>query len=130
MHTLIADDDPITRRVLSKMLSRFGSVDEVTDGAAVLAAVETALSWGSPPDLICLDARMPDMPGLLALGEIRALEERMCARSTRRSKVLMITSVRDGAAVIEAFREQADGYLNKPITLAQLNEKIQTLGLV
>jgi CheY-like chemotaxis protein len=129
MHIIIADDDPITRQILSKMLARFGSVDEATDGAEALAALETALSWGAPPDLICLDARMRCGGGVPALHLLRILEESMCLRGAKRAKVLMLVSSREGAGAIEAFRE-ADGYLNRPVTAAQLNEQMQKLGLL
>lgn len=129
MHSLIADDDPITRQVLSKMLARFGSVDEVADGIEVLAALETALSWGAPPDLICLDARLPGVQGIAALHGIRILEESMSLRGSKRAKVLMVASARDGAAVVEAYREQVDGYLSKPVSVSQLSEQLHKLGL-
>lgn len=130
MHTIIADDDPITRRILAKLLARFGTVDEAPDGSSVLSAVETALSWASPPDLICLDVRMPGLPGLEALREIRRLEDAMSLPGAARARILMITSVREGATVIEAFRQQADGYLTKPVDIQRLEEKIQRLGLI
>jgi len=126
MHAIVADDDPITRQILSRMLARFGSVDEVNDGEEALAALETALSWGAPPDLICLDAGIRGLPGLGALSGIRSLEECLSPRA-RRAKVLMITSPREGG---EAFGAQVDGCLNRPILASQLNEHLQRLGLI
>lgn len=130
MHTILADDDPITRRILSRMLARFGSVDEVTGGPEALAALETALSWAAPPDLICLDARLPGRPGLAALHGIRILEECMSLPGAKRAKVLMVASGREGATALEAAGEQADGYLNRPVSLSQLQEQMQKLGLI
>src|SRR3982751_5572949 len=104
MHVIVAEDDPITRQILSRMLARYGSVDQVADGAEALAALETALSWGAPPDLICLDAHLSGLPGRAALHGIRSLEESMGAHGAKRAKVLLVASAREGS---DAFREQA-----------------------
>lgn len=130
MHAIVAGDDPIARQVLSRMLARFGSVDEVNDGEEALAALETALSWGAPPDLICLDASSPGPPGLGAVEGIRSLEECLSPRGAKRAKVLMIASARDGASAQGAFGAQVDGCLSRPILAAHLNEQLQRLGLI
>jgi diguanylate cyclase (GGDEF)-like protein len=55
---LIVDDDPVVVQVLGKMLADFGQVRFALSGAQALALTQEAL-----PDLILLDAEMPDMSG-------------------------------------------------------------------
>ena len=66
---LIADDDPVQRRLLEAMVRRFGYETEVVEGGA------EALSRLSAPDaksidLLILDLMMPDIDGISATTRI------------------------------------------------------------
>ncbi|MBI3925728.1 MAG: response regulator [Armatimonadetes bacterium] len=66
-HLLVADDDPVSRRVLQHVLSDAGhTVRTVTNGQQVLAAL-----LERPCDLVILDSRMPVMDGLETARQIR-----------------------------------------------------------
>jgi signal transduction histidine kinase/ActR/RegA family two-component response regulator len=65
---LVAEDDPINKRVIQLMLKRLGlECVVVDDGAAAVAAVEQA-SW----DAVLMDCQMPIMDGFAATRQIRA----------------------------------------------------------
>jgi len=63
---------------------------------------------------------MPEMDGQAALKELRAIEHAHGRLGSKGARVIMTTALRDPANVMEAFREQCDGYLVKPIDRAKL----------
>jgi two-component system, sensor histidine kinase and response regulator len=63
---LVADDNPVSRQLLVRMLESLGSVaDAVPDGSAALAAVARR-----GYDLVLMDVQMPGMDGYAAAKEI------------------------------------------------------------
>ncbi|MCQ4087580.1 PAS domain S-box protein [Saccharibacillus sp. JS10] len=72
LHALIADDDPVNRRLLEEMLSKYGCVcDSARNGIEAIAAADA-----NRYDLIFMDIQMPEMDGIESTTEIRAkLEE-------------------------------------------------------
>ncbi len=67
---LIVDDDPVQRRLLEAMITRFGYAAETADGGdAALARLTNA---GAPAvDGVVLDLMMPDLDGLGVLSRLR-----------------------------------------------------------
>ena len=71
-HVLIADDNLVNRRVLSKMLETAGhTVTTVVDGEVALDALENAVEGF---DLVLMDVNMPGMDGLEATKLYRFME--------------------------------------------------------
>ncbi len=130
MKVLIAEDDPTSRLLLEEFLKPFGSVESVANGEDAVSAAAAALEVGAPFDLVCLDVMMPLMDGQTALIEIRKHEARHAGALARPTRVLMTTALRDSRNVMQAFREQCDGYLVKPIDRAKLIGYLHQLGLV
>lgn len=120
MKTLIAEDDATSRLLLQELLKPYGAADVALTGREAVAAVEAALASGAPYDLVCLDIMMPEMDGQEALKALRTLEAKHGREGPRAAKVLMTTALRDKGNVLQAFREQCDGYLVKPIDRAML----------
>ena len=112
---LVVDDDRSTRSALRHALQRNGfSVEEAADGAQVLALIERI-----SPDVILMDAMMPEMDGFTA-----------CARlqESPRGKdipVLMITALEDNHSIQRAFAAGASDYIPKPINLAVVNQRVR-----
>jgi diguanylate cyclase (GGDEF)-like protein len=112
---LIVDDDRSTRSALRYALQRSGfGVEEAVDGARALALIERIV-----PDVILMDAMMPEMDGFTA-----------CARlqETQRGKdipVLMITALDDHISIERAFAAGASDYIPKPINLAVVNQRVR-----
>lgn len=70
MKILMVDDDPLTRGVISGMLTKSGhDVMEAESGEAAVAAVQS----GDQLDLVLMDINMPGMGGIAARTKIRTL---------------------------------------------------------
>jgi CheY-like chemotaxis protein len=68
---LVADDNPVNRRLLAILLERLGHrVLEATDGVEALAVLEREAI-----DLVLLDVQMPVLDGLGTVARIRALRD-------------------------------------------------------
>ncbi|MFP4432333.1 MAG: response regulator [Spirochaetaceae bacterium] len=113
---LIAEDDEIGRLVVKHLLDQLGIKSfTVVNGREALEAVEQ-----ERPDLVLMDIRMPVMDGLEAIRRIRGLLDE------ERSKVPIIVVTAhvlagDDVSFLEAG---ADGFLRKPLSLAELREAI------
>jgi CheY-like chemotaxis protein len=56
LRTLVVDDDPLTRRLMSRMLRRLGhAVEEAEDGQVALGILERSWRGGPPIDVVFLD---------------------------------------------------------------------------
>ncbi len=131
MKILIAEDDDISRMIIKKILSQFGTCDTVVDGAETIEAFKLAWEDETPYDLICLDIMMPDIDGQEALKQIRSLEKQMGIRGRKEVKVIMLTALDDPHSVIEAFyRGGATSYLVKPIEMDKLIKELKKLDLL
>jgi DNA-binding NtrC family response regulator len=67
---LIVDDDPVTRRLLENMVTRFGYQPLMADGGDAALAV-LAAEGGPAIDAVVLDLVMPDLDGLGVLARMR-----------------------------------------------------------
>ena len=113
METLlfIEDDDGI-RLALSMALEDEGySVREAPNGAAGLAAFRE-----SPPDLVLLDLRLPDMSGF---DVCRAL------RAESIVPIIMITAQTDTHDMVAGLEAGADDYVTKPVIPTELAARIR-----
>lgn len=128
MRILITEDDPMSRRVMSFYLSKFGDCDLAEDGQEAVDAVRQALDDGAHYDLICLDVMMPNMDGQEALAEIRVLEKDSGIEGDQGAKIIMTTALSDGRNQAKAFMGDANAYLIKPIQKDKLEHEMNELG--
>jgi two-component system chemotaxis response regulator CheY len=128
---LIVEDDFMTRHLLKKLLSEYGSIDIAIDGNEAVLAFRSALEAGQPYDLICMDIKMKRVDGQEALKRIRAIEAEQGVRSANEVKVIMVTSLDDPKSVVEAmYRGGATSYITKPVDTGKLVAELKDLGLV
>jgi two-component system chemotaxis response regulator CheY len=130
MKTLIVEDDFTSRLLLQGLLQPFGVCHVCINGIEAIEAFKIALEQKEPYDLVCLDIMMPEMDGQTALKKIRELEDKGGIVASRGAKVIMTTALDDKKNIMNAFREQCDIYLVKPIDREKLNESLKSLGLI
>lgn len=117
MRVLLAEDEPVNRLVVSRLLERLGAlVETAPDGRdAVRLALDTR------PEVVLMDLHMPLMDGPTATRTLR--------RRGYRGIVLALT-----ASVMEEDRQACiasgmDGFLTKPITQEQLSKVLSSYRL-
>jgi two-component system chemotaxis response regulator CheY len=130
MKTLIVEDDFASRRMMQLMLASYGECDIAVNGEEALQAFRLAAQEGRRYDLICLDIMMPRLDGHSVLKEIRRMEEADGVRGRSGAKIIMTTALSHAKDIIEAFNEQCEAYLVKPIERQKLLSQIQALGLL
>ena len=130
MRSLIVDDDETCRKFLTKALEKHGRCDLAVTGAEAVKAVAKAFQVGELYDAIFLDIMMPVMDGRRALGAIRDLEERAGLMQGWGAKIIMTTAIGDYDSVRNAFHNQCDGYLVKPLKLNRLEALMSNLNLI
>lgn len=112
---LIADDDPGIRLTLSEALAANGyTVDACSGGVEALRAAKR-----QRPDLILLDAVMPEMDGFETCQRLNE-DPRLC-----HVPVMMITGFDDLGSTQRAFAAGATAFTIKPINLPVLMEDLR-----
>lgn len=116
MKVLVADDEPLARELLVRLLEDtqdVGQVTEAADGRAVIQSVAA-----HDPDILILDIMMPEMDGLQAAGLLKTR-----ADGRMRPAVIFATALADHA--LEAFDLDAADYLLKPIRRDRLAQALE-----
>ncbi|MGA2118585.1 MAG: PAS domain S-box protein [Bryobacteraceae bacterium] len=104
---LLAEDNPINRRIGVLMLEKLGCQVEVAVNGR--EAVEMAGTW--PYDLILMDCGMPEMDGLAAAREIRS---RQCG--DRRVPIVALTANALAGTRTQCLEAGMDDFVSKPVT--------------
>ena len=120
LRILVAEDNPLNQRVIKALLERRGHTVSVAGNG--LAALEMADQRRF--DVVLMDVQMPEMDGIDAT---RLLRERD-ARQGVHTAIVMLT-----AHALQGDRERflaagADGYVPKPIQIAQLHAEIDAVA--
>lgn len=116
MRILIAEDDPVSRRILNLKLKAWGHEVVVTkDGAEAWAALQR----NDAPRLAILDWMMPDTDGLEVC---RRLRER---QSTTPTYIILLTAKSSKEDVVTGLDAGANDYIIKPFNLHELRARIQ-----
>lgn len=130
MRILVVEDDFACRRLLQKLLSKYGECDIAVDGNEAFKAAELALAEDQHYELVCLDIDMPGMSGHEVLSRWRAMEEQRSVPPRQASKVVMTTAISANEDIMRAFfKEGCDAYLIKPIERQRLETELGRLGI-
>ena len=100
---MIADDNALFRMGLSRLLKDDTRLEVVADAFDGKDAVDKAAAHA--PDVILMDARMPNMDGIEAMQRITAQQPDV--------KVLFLSSFENESDVLHALRSGAGGYVLK-----------------
>ena len=107
---LVVDDEHGLREMLRVLLERAGYQVQLASGQrTALAAMQSALE---PPDLVITDLSMPDGSGMDVLGAARTLDVNV--------QVIMITAYATMEQAVQAMREGAYDYIQKPFKNEEL----------
>lgn len=112
---LIVDDDPLTVRILCRMLAGCGELSVAKDGVDALKRIAE-----SAPDLILCDGEMPGMSG-------GALCRCLQADPTLSEiPLIFVTSHRDPEFEVRCFEQGAVDFVPKPVNAAVLLARVRT----
>ena len=115
MNILIADDDPVTVKLLASHLGAWGhTVHQAVDGDAAWETI-----CGTPVDMVISDWMMPGMDGL-----------ELCRRIQERHDLgdiyLILMGAQDSKAdIVRGRKGGGDEYITKPIDLDALHAKVK-----
>jgi len=119
---LVVDDDPLMRRLVSRVLKEqgFTSIDQAVDGLAAFSQFQRA-----PYALVLTDWNMPNASGIDLVQAIRTGSERA------QTPVLVLSGHVTSERVQEALAAGATGFVAKPFEVGRLCEKVLgALGLL
>lgn len=108
---LIVDDATFMRMMLKNMLVEAGHevIGEAENGAEAVQRFQEL-----KPDLVTMDITMPEMDGVTALKEIRAIDPA--------AKVIMCSAMGQQAMVIESIQAGAVDFVVKPFQAERVVE--------
>ena len=111
---LIVDDAAFMRMMIKDILSKNGYtvIGEAENG---LKAVEKYKELG--PDLVIMDITMPEMDGIQAVKQIKALNSA--------AKVIMCSAMGQQAMVIESIQAGARDFIVKPFQADRVVEAVK-----
>jgi len=105
---LVVDDEAAHRQMIEAVLGDEGyEIQQAADGRAALAAIEERFY-----DLVVMDIRMPQMGGIEALKEIKAISPAI--------PIIIMTAYASVGTAVEALKAGAYDYLTKPLDIEEL----------
>ena len=116
MNVLIAEDEPVSRRLLEASLRRWGYEVVVTsDGHQAWEALQQP----DAPSLVVLDWLMPGLDGLDVCHKLRQLPGR------ESSYILLLTAKGEKSDLVKGLEAGADDYVTKPFDPGELKARLQ-----
>jgi DNA-binding NarL/FixJ family response regulator len=112
---IIADDHPVVRTGLQGMLAGQADLEVAGEASTGMEAVD--LVEKLRPDIVLMDLRMPEMDGVTAISEIKALQPEV--------HVLVLTTYDTDADILPAIEAGATGYLLKDAPREELFRAIR-----
>jgi DNA-binding response OmpR family regulator len=112
---LIAEDEPLFRKILSQLLSPEFELTVTEDGTTALARLQEE----NGPVLAILDWVMPGISGIDVCRCLRA------QRRTAGTYVILLTARNSAADIVAGLRAGADDYVTKPVQAEELRARVQ-----
>ncbi|HXF06120.1 MAG TPA: response regulator transcription factor, partial [Blastocatellia bacterium] len=115
MRILVAEDDPVSRRVLETTLQKWGyDVVSVSDGQQAWAV----LSSETAPPLAILDWMMPEVDGVELCRRVRGSLQRPIY-------IILLTARGSKEDIVAGLQSGADDYVTKPFDREELRARVQ-----
>lgn len=128
---LIADDVFENRLLLKAILTPYGHCELATDGQEAVDAWKIAAVDGDPYDVVFLDILMPELDGIGALKNIRAMERKDGLLDGKETLIFMVSAVTSPKEVCQAFfKGYCTDYIGKPVTKKMVLDKVKEYGLI
>ena|SRR2546421_2738874 len=116
MKILIAEDDPVSRRLLQATIEKFGyEVVVAAQGAEAWAA----LQHDDAPSLAILDWMMPELDGIEVCRRVREIP------TSTPPYLILLTAKTERGDVVAGLDAGANDYLTKPFDRAELRARVQ-----
>lgn len=116
MRILIAEDDPVSRRMLEAILVKRGYDVAVTrDGTEAWQVLQSK----DPPKLAILDWMMPGMDGLRVCRKVRE------SPGSRPTYIILLTARGRSEDIVAGLQVGADDYVTKPFDGEELHARVQ-----
>jgi two-component system cell cycle response regulator len=115
LKVLIAEDEPLFRKILSQLLSPEFELTVTEDGTTALARLQEE----NGPVLAILDWVMPGLTGIEVCRELRA------HRQTAGIYVILLTARNSAADIVAGLRAGADDYVTKPVQAEEFRARVQ-----
>lgn len=115
MNILIADDDPVTLKLLSSRLGEWGhTIHPAADGDTAWEIIR-----GTPVDIVVSDWMMPGLDGLQLCRRIRENAE------SGYIYLILISAHDTKADIVHGLESGVDDYITKPVDLDTLRARIE-----
>lgn len=117
---LVVEDEEYTRSLICRLLFQIGvrSVGQAANGKdGLMEVVRTR------PDIVFCDVHMEPMNGKLFLQGVRSIK----VKGVNNTPVVFLTADSNAETVLFAKEHSVNGYLVKPVSLAQLKERIDQI---
>jgi diguanylate cyclase (GGDEF)-like protein len=116
MRILIAEDDPVSSRILSTTLTKWGHEVVITDDGLEAWA---ALQPDDAPRLAIIDWMMPGIEGPEICRRVRG------DSTTESTYIILLTALRQKEEIVAGLEAGADDYLTKPFDRHELRVRLQ-----
>ncbi|MES1982680.1 MAG: diguanylate cyclase [Pseudomonadota bacterium] len=120
LKVLVVEDSKVTMRALCNYLVRMGITQPLT---AVTGHEALEIFRNNRPDIVLLDAILPDIDGFDIAKQMRALE-----KTNEWTAIIFLTSMDKDKDIARGIESGGDDYLLKPISAAVLSAKIRAMG--
>ncbi len=124
LRVLVAEDNVINRTVVKGLLGKLDIEPTMVENG--LEALNTVMHAKEPFDIIFMDCEMPEMDGFEATRHIREYEKHSGMMATF---IVALTAHAMPEHREAVFASGMSHYLRKPVTLAELNNAFERLGL-
>ena len=118
LKVLVVEDSKVTMRVLCNYLGRMG----ITPYTAATGALAIEVYHREQPDIILLDAQLPDIDGFDVALKIRAME-----KIEDWTAIIFLTSMTKDEDLERGIEVGGDDYLLKPISEVVLKAKLKAM---